>query len=94
MNRQAGTQLQENELKAVQEFLSSYVAPFFPDRMRKVVLEALVYNAEVLNIESDSRPFTHKTDEFALLEQEDQSRTKKTIKHAKKNAVSAADQTA
>ena len=35
--------------------------------MKKAVLEALVLNAEVLNIESDERSFTHKTDEHALL---------------------------
>ena len=43
--------------------------------MRDSVLEALVFNAEVLNIESDSRPFTHKTDEFALIDvKEDQKK--------------------
>ena len=63
MNRQAGKNLQENELKAVQEFLSAYVTPFYPSRLRQNVLESLVYNAEVLNIESDSRLFTHKTDD-------------------------------
>ena len=59
--------MQENELKAVQEFLSNYVSPFFPNRIVPSVLEGLVYNAEVLNIESDSRPFTHLTDAAALL---------------------------
>ena len=67
MNRQAGKNLQENEIKAVQEFLSAYVPPFYDNRLRESVLEALVYNAEVLNIESDSRPFTHKTDGTPIL---------------------------
>ena len=68
MNRQASCNLMENELKAVQEFLSNYVSAFFPNRIVPSVLEGLVYNAEVLNIESDSRPFTHLTDAAALLE--------------------------
>ena len=55
----------------MEEFLSSYVRPFFPDRMRQGVLQALVFNAEVLNIESDERVFSHKTDEIALLEHQD-----------------------
>ena len=71
-NRQAGNNLQENELKAVQEFLSTYVRPFFHDRVREGVLQALVFNAEVLNIESDDRIFTHKTDENALFENVEQ----------------------
>lgn len=67
-NRQAGNNLQENELKAVQEFLCAYITPFKSDRMRHSVLESLVFSAEVLNIESDDRIFTTKTDENALLE--------------------------
>ena len=37
-NRQASNNLEENELKAVEEFLSAYVKPFFPDRIRQSVL--------------------------------------------------------
>ena len=72
MNRQAGKNLEENEIKAVYKFLRSYVAPFYESRLRKSVLEQLVYNAEVLNIESDDRIFTHKTDENALFENVEQ----------------------
>lgn len=90
-NRQAGKNLQENELKAVEEFLSAYVTPFFPDRIRQGVLEALVFNAEVLNIESDSRAFTHKTDEVALFDNVvKRDNTKKDIK-ANANAKAAID---
>ena len=66
MTRMAGKNLEENELKAVQHFLSSYLDPFKEDKLRESVLEALVCNSEILNIESDSRPFTHKTDVDAL----------------------------
>ena len=69
MNRQAGKTLEENEIKAVNEFLRSYVSPFFENRLRKSVLEQLVYHAEVLNIESDSRPFTHNTDLHSIVDQ-------------------------
>ena len=85
MNRQAGKNLEENEIKAVYKFLRSYVAPFYESRLRKSVLEQLVYNAEVLNIESDSRPFTHNTDQFGIVEQLD--RTKKSKKNEKENAL-------
>ena len=60
MKRQAGNILQENELKAVQEFLSSYVAPFYENRLRASVLQKLVQEAEVLNIEPDAKPFRPK----------------------------------
>ena len=73
--RQAGKVLLENELKAVKDFLSNHVTPFLPNRMKPSVLEDLVYNAEVLEIESDKRSFTHKTDENAIIKAESQ-RTK------------------
>jgi len=70
MQRQAGKVLAENEIKAVTEFLANYVTPFFPNRIKTSVLQELVINAEVIEIESDSRPFTHKTDEQALIKAE------------------------
>lgn len=66
MSRHASTNLEENEQKAVRIFLQSYVNPFRPDVMNESTLEALVKSSEVLNIEADSRPFTHKTDVDAL----------------------------
>ena len=86
MNRQAGKNLEENEIKAVNEFLRSYVPPFYESRLRKSVLEQLVYKAEVLNIEADSaRPFTHNTDLFAIVEQN--GREKKSKKNEKENIL-------
>lgn len=79
MNRQAVNNLMPNELKAVQQFLSSYVTPFYPDRLREIQIEKLVENSEVLNIESDMHAFTHKTDEFALF--------KPNVKRAKGNSL-------
>jgi len=79
MNRQAVNNLMPNELKAVQQFLSTYVTPFFPDRLREIQIEKLVENSEVLNIESDMHAFTHKTDEFALF--------KPNVKRAKGNSL-------
>ena len=38
--------------------------------MKSVVLESLVYNSEVLEIESDNRVFTHKTDDHAIIDAE------------------------
>ena len=38
--------------------------------MKARVLEKLVENSEVLEIESDSRPFSHKDDQFPLAERE------------------------
>ena len=34
MQRQAGKVLAENEIKAITEFLSNYVTPFYPNRMK------------------------------------------------------------
>lgn len=47
----------ENELKAIQEFLSNYVTPFFGNRLRPNVLKQLVASADVLNIEADPDPY-------------------------------------
>ena len=47
----------DNEIKAVQEFLSNYVTPFFGNRLRPNVLEQLVLDAEVLNIDADPHPY-------------------------------------
>ena len=47
----------ENEIKAVQEFLSNYVTPFFGNRLRPNVLKQLVYDADVLNIDADPEPY-------------------------------------
>lgn len=62
MSRHASNNLEENELKAVRIFLQSYVDPFKPEIMNDYTLEALIKSSEVLNIEADSMPFTHKTD--------------------------------
>ena len=70
MTRNAAINLEENELKAVQQFLASYLDPFKADKLRESVLEALVCNSEILNIESDSQPFTHKTDVDALFQKD------------------------
>ena len=67
MTRRAGKNLEDNEIRAVQHFLSSYVEPFKPEIMKDATLETLVKSSEILNIESDSRPFTHKTDVDALI---------------------------
>lgn len=49
-------------------FLQTYINPFKPDRIKDSVLENLVrQGAEVLNIESDSKTFTHLTDQNAIL---------------------------
>lgn len=47
----------ENEIKAVQEFLSNYVTPFFGNRLRPNVLFELVCSADILNIEADPHPY-------------------------------------
>ena len=70
MTRKASKNLEENELKAVQHFLSSYVDPFKPELLKEAILESLVKSSEILNIESDSRPFTHKTDVDALFQKD------------------------
>jgi hypothetical protein len=66
MSRHASNNLEENELKAVRIFLQNYVDPFKPEIMNDYTLEALIKSSEILNIEADSRPFTHKTDVEAL----------------------------
>lgn len=81
MTRQAGHILTEHEIHAVTEFLANYVTPFFANRIKQQVLEKLVVDAEVLDIESDNRPFTHKTDDFALVEAENR-KTKRKVKAA------------
>ena len=43
--------------------------------MKSQVLLDLIINAEVLEIESDKRTFSHKTDEVALIEPEDDAKT-------------------
>ena len=70
MTRKASKNLEENELKAVQHFLSSYVDPFKPEVLKEATLEQLVKSSEILNVESYSRPFTHKTDVDALFQKE------------------------
>ena len=47
-------------------------------------MEQLVYNAEVLNIESDTRPFTHNTDLNSILEQKarEEKKSKKNEKES------------
>ena len=58
----------ENEIKAVQEFLSNYVTPFFGNRLRPNVLKQLVHDADVLNIDADPEPYVPvKVDENDLL---------------------------
>ena len=47
----------ENEIKAVQEFLSNYVTPFFGNRLRPNVLKQLVCDADVLSIDADPDPY-------------------------------------
>ena len=47
----------ENEIKAVQEFLTNYVTPFFGNRLRPNVLKQLVCDADVLSIDADLDPY-------------------------------------
>lgn len=47
----------ENEIKAVQEFLTNYVTPFFGNRLRPNVLKQLVCDADVLSIDADPDPY-------------------------------------
>lgn len=57
------------ELKAVQSFLQTYINPFKLDRMKDNVLETLIKSgSEVLNIESDSKSFTHLTNQHAIID--------------------------
>ena len=70
MERKAGKVLSGNELKAVLEFLRAHVPPFSPNKLKARVLEKLVENSEILEIESDSRPFSHKDDQFPNAERE------------------------
>ena len=62
MERKTGKVLSENELKAVVEFLRAHVLAFSPQKMKARVLEKLVENSEILEIESDSMPFSHNGD--------------------------------
>ena len=62
MERKTGKVLSENELKAVVEFLRAHVSAFSPQKMKARVLEKLVENSEILEIESDSMPFSHNGD--------------------------------
>jgi len=66
------------------------VTPFKADRLRSSILETLVNNSEVLIIESDSRSFTHNTNQFALLKVE-RSKIKKIP--AEKNKYESDEQT-
>lgn len=84
--------MQENELKAIIQFLSIYVTPFKADRLRTNVLETLVNNSEVLIIESDSQSFTHNTNDFALLKVE-RAKIKKLPKLEQKQDVDVAKMT-
>ena len=62
MERKAGKVLQKNEMKAVVEFLRCHVAPFNPNKLKTRVLEELVATSDIIEVESDSRPFSHKED--------------------------------
>ena len=59
--------MQSYEIKAVIEFLSNYVTPFYSNRLKREVLESLVNIAEVIEIESDDVLFSHKTDEQSII---------------------------
>ena len=78
MQREAGKVLYENEILAVKEFLSQYVTPFAANRMKTKVLLDLIQVAEVLDIESDKREFTHKTDQNAIIDTEPKVQKKHT----------------
>ena len=62
MERKAGNVLPKNEMRAVVEFLRLYVAPLNPNKLKQRVLEELVANSDIIEVESDSRPFSHRED--------------------------------
>jgi hypothetical protein len=51
-----------SERQAVAEYLSRYVTPFMTDRLKPSVLDALIEEAEVVQVKANARPFTHRVD--------------------------------
>lgn len=60
---EAGKVLSQQELHAIVEYLSSYCKPFGSSRMKKQILTELVKESQVIEIESDDKPFTHLLDD-------------------------------
>lgn len=61
-DHQAGKVLNDAELFVISEYLQKHVAPFSTSRMRKQVLNDLIYNGEVVEITSDDVPYIHNLD--------------------------------
>jgi hypothetical protein len=68
MEQQASKVLSPHELHACVEFLAAHVKPFSNRRIRHDQLTKLIEGGEVLEIESNNLPFSHRTDDFPLLE--------------------------
>ena len=51
-------------------FLSKFSEPFKRTRLKSEILKQLLSEAEVIELESDDMPFSHRTDKLPILEQE------------------------
>mmetsp|Transcript_22338 Transcript_22338/g.34591 ORF Transcript_22338/g.34591 Transcript_22338/m.34591 type:complete len:81 (+) Transcript_22338:1119-1361(+) len=54
----ASTQLSEDEIKAVLEYLQNHVEPFKASRMKRDILNVLIRKSEVFEMVSDEVPFS------------------------------------
>jgi len=54
--------LSEDEIRACLEFMSKYIKPFLPNRIKRDVLNVLIRKSKVIELESDDTPFSHNND--------------------------------
>ena len=64
--QEIGKSLQQNEYRAIVDFLEKYVGAFKPSRMTRRILEELVYRSLVLEIDSDSLPYQHNDEKYNI----------------------------
>ena len=55
--------LNEHEIKACLEFMQKYVKPFQGHRMKRDVLNVLIRKSQIIEIESNEKPFSHNIDQ-------------------------------
>jgi hypothetical protein len=63
-DHEAAKVLTEEEIRACLEFLSKYVKPFNPTKIKRDILNVLIRKSKVIEIESDEKPFSHNLDQF------------------------------
>jgi len=64
LEHKAGKVLTQNEIDAVTEFLSAHVTAFQATKLHHSALQKIVNESDVLEIESDDRPYSHLVDQY------------------------------